>query len=178
MIITISGTAGAGKSTVAKEVAKRLDLKHYSNGDFMREIAQKKGVTVLELNKIAETDKSIDKELDDRLVKLGKEENNFVIDSRLGFHFIPSSFKVFLDAGIHERATRVFGDQRGTEDNITLHDTKDKMIEREKSESVRYSQLYGVNHLDYDNYDLVVDTTHMTVKEVVEKVLGKINSLP
>ncbi len=60
MIITISGKAGSGKSTIAKQLAKKLGLKHYSTGDFMRQMAKDKGVSLLELSRIAEKDKSID----------------------------------------------------------------------------------------------------------------------
>ena len=36
MKITISGKAGSGKSTIARGLAKKLELKHYSIGDLMR----------------------------------------------------------------------------------------------------------------------------------------------
>ena len=89
MIITISGIAGSGKSTVAKLLAKKLNYKHYSIGDFMRQIAKERKLTLLELSKQAEKDNSIDKELDKKQIELGKTKDNFVIDSRLGFHFCP-----------------------------------------------------------------------------------------
>ena len=63
----------------------------------MREIAAKRGITLLELSKLAETDRSIDKELDNYQIQLGKDEDNFIIDARLGWHFIPDSIKIFLD---------------------------------------------------------------------------------
>ncbi|MCH9028900.1 MAG: nucleoside monophosphate kinase, partial [Bacteroidetes bacterium] len=64
MIITISGKAGSGKSTVAKELARKLELKHYSIGDLMRQMAKEKNISLTELGKLAEKDDSIDKELD------------------------------------------------------------------------------------------------------------------
>ena len=45
MIITVSGRAGAGKSTLAKALAHRLRLKRYSSGDLQREIAREKGIS-------------------------------------------------------------------------------------------------------------------------------------
>ncbi|PIN81309.1 cytidylate kinase, partial [Candidatus Woesearchaeota archaeon CG10_big_fil_rev_8_21_14_0_10_32_9] len=65
MKITISGNLGSGKSTVAKMLAKDLGYSHYSTGDFMRKMAEERGITLLELGKIAENDSSIDYELDD-----------------------------------------------------------------------------------------------------------------
>ncbi|MBI2112124.1 AAA family ATPase, partial [Candidatus Woesearchaeota archaeon] len=83
MIITISGTAGSGKSTVGKLLAKKLKYKHYSMGDLQRQIAEQRGITLLELGKLEETDPSIDKELDQKQIQLGKTENKFIIDGRL-----------------------------------------------------------------------------------------------
>ena len=56
MIITISGIAGSGKSTVAKLLAKKLNYNHYSIGEFMRDIAKEKNTSLLELSNLAETD--------------------------------------------------------------------------------------------------------------------------
>lgn len=41
--VCITGAPGAGKSTVAKAVAARLDLQHYSTGDLARRIAEQNG---------------------------------------------------------------------------------------------------------------------------------------
>ena len=73
---------------------KKLKLKHYSTGDFMRQIAKEKSLTLLQLSKKAESDKSIDIELDKRQKDLGKTQDNFIIDSRLGWHFIPKAKKI------------------------------------------------------------------------------------
>ena len=53
MIITISGKAGSGKSTVAKSISQKLNLRHYSIGDLMRAMAREKKISLLELNKLA-----------------------------------------------------------------------------------------------------------------------------
>ena len=53
-MITISGMLGSGKSTVAKILAQKLDYGYYSTGNAQREIAQKRGLTTLELNQLAD----------------------------------------------------------------------------------------------------------------------------
>ena len=65
MIITISGDAGAGKSTIAGIIARNLKFRKYSVGDFMREIARKRKTTLLKIGRLAENDPTIDEELDD-----------------------------------------------------------------------------------------------------------------
>ena len=178
MIITISGVPGSGKSTVAKLVAQRLGFRHYSAGDFMREIAAKRHLSLLEISKKAEKDLSIDRELDERTGKLGKEEDDFVMDSRLAYHFIPKSFKVFLMADEKAAAKRIFGDVKSKKkgrnvekESVTLAATVAAIRKRKESERLRYKKYYGLNPYDEKQYDLVVDTTKKTPEKVVAKVI-------
>jgi len=173
MIITISGKAGSGKSTVAKELAKQLKLKHYSIGDLMRQMAKERNISLLELGKAAEKDKSIDKELDERQIKLGKGENNFVIDGRLTAHFIPNAdIKVFLECEDRVRAERILEDERKDEKSKDIPGVISKIRERESSERKRYKQYYGIDYYDEEMYNLVIDTTNLSVKEVVGRIMG------
>ncbi|MBI4150282.1 cytidylate kinase family protein [Candidatus Woesearchaeota archaeon] len=177
MIITISGLPGSGKSTVAKMLGKKLGYKHYSTGDFMGELAMKRGMSVLELSKLAEKDTSIDKALDDRQVKLGKEENDFVIDSRLGFHFIPNSVKIFLDVDPDAGAKRVFGDLRPDEkENTSLAAAKENIKKRIESERKRYKKYYGIDCYDKKHYDIVIDTTKRTPEQVIQRIVEELQT--
>ncbi len=175
MIKTIIGVAGSGKSTVAKLLAKKLRYKHYSIGDFMREMAKERKVSLLELSKQAEKDKTIDKELDKRQIELGKKEDNFVIDSRLGFNFIPKSTKVFLEVDVNEAAKRIFKEKREHEQYKDVQESIEKIKRRIKSEDKRYSRYYKVDYHDKDNYDVVIDTTNIKPREVVEEIVRKVN---
>ena len=176
MIITISGKAGSGKSTVAKELAKQLKLKHHSIGDLMRQMAKERNISLLDLGKFAEKDKSIDKELDERQIKLGKEENNFVIDGRLTAYFIPNSdVKIFLECEDTVRAERILKDERKDEKSKDISEVIAKIREREASERKRYKQYYGIDYYDEEMYNLVIDTTKLKVKEVVERIIGNIS---
>ncbi|MBS3131203.1 nucleoside monophosphate kinase, partial [Candidatus Woesearchaeota archaeon] len=171
MIITISGKAGSGKSTVAKALAKRLGLKHYSVGDLMRQMAAERGITLNELGKLAEKDKSIDRELDDRQIAIGKKEDNFVIDGRLTAFFIPNAHhKVFLDCEDGERAKRIMKEGRKDEKGSNVNEVIKKIKEREESERKRYKKYYKVDYYDPDLYDLMIDTTEMAVEEAIGAV--------
>ena len=72
MNISITGTLGSGKSSVCK-ILKENGYDIISNGVLFREIAEEKGITVVELNELAKKDKSIDDMLDERSIRLGKE---------------------------------------------------------------------------------------------------------
>lgn len=183
MIITISGVPGSGKSTVAKLVAGKLGMRHYSAGDFMREAAAKRKISLLEISKLAEKDRSIDRELDDMTARIGKTDDDFVIDSRLAYHFIPNSFKVFLTVDEKEAAKRIFSDVRGKKagrkvekESVTLATTLAAVKKRRKSEELRYRKYYSLNPYDPGQYDLVIDTTKANPDIVVEQVLAAVKN--
>lgn len=177
MIITISGVPGSGKSTVARVVAGKMNLKHISVGDILREIARSRGMTILEISKLAEEDRKIDEELDRRQKALSRMDN-LVVDSRLGFHFIPNSFKVFLDASPEEAGRRIFSAGRHMEkENITLEKTIENCKRRKRSEKIRYKKYYQVDPFEKSNYDLVVDTTSCSPEEVAERIIEKAKAL-
>ena len=172
MIITISGDVGSGKSTVAKIIAKKLGFKHYSTGDFMRSMAKEKKISLMQLGRLAEKSRTIDKELDERQKKLGMEKDSFVIDSRLGFHFIPNSKKVYLKVNDEIAAERIFSSKRDDEKyNLTLRKTLDNIKERRKSEIMRYKKYYGINLMDLKNYDIVIDTSDITAEEAADRII-------
>lgn len=175
MIITIQGQAGSGKSSISKLLAKRLHYRHYSVGDLRRKIAKKHKLTINQLNKLGETKDWTDKEPDQLQAKLGREQDNFVIDGRTCFHFIPHSFKVYLHADLEVRTKRVFKDERKTEGYRSLKDTEKALVEREKSDHKRYNKYYGLDISKMSNYDLVIDTTKLTKKQIVDRIVQAIS---
>lgn len=173
MRIAISGKAGSGKSTVAKLLAEKLRLKHYSIGDLMRATAAEKGISLLELNALAEKDKSIDFELDGKLKELGRAKDNFVVDGRLTAFFIPNAeARILLDADDEVRAKRILKDKVRSETGTSLRETMASIKEREKSERVRYKKYYGVDYTGKKLYNLVLDTTKLTPDQVVRKIIS------
>ncbi len=174
MIITISGRAGSGKSTIAGLLAKTLKFAHYSTGDLMRNMAKERGISLIKLSKIAEQDKLIDKELDCRQIELGKKQDNFVIDGRLSGFFIPNSIKIFLDADEKERARRILNDAREEEGSDSIGGMIEEIQKREVSEIRRYKEHYSFNCYNKRFYEIVVNTTNKTPKEVVKKILEQI----
>ncbi len=63
MIVAIDGPAGSGKSTVAKQLARRLNFTHIETGSMYRAVAWKARKLGLDLNdaeRVAETAKNLD----------------------------------------------------------------------------------------------------------------------
>ena len=171
MIISISGQAGSGKSSVAEHLSKFLRLKHYSMGDLRRKMAKDRNITLAELNEMGEIRDFTDKEVDEYQVELSNKENNFIIDGRLSYHFIPNSIKIFLKAHIRTRSERVYEDEREEEKFRDLGDSIASLIEREKSDQERYLKYYNLNCTNELQYDLVIDTTQLSITEVSNEII-------
>ena len=92
-IITVSGKPGSGKSSTSDKVAELLGYTRFSSGDMVRKMIESKNMTLSEFNQRASTDHALDQEVDEFLRKL-RDKNDIIIDSRLGFYWIPESFKV------------------------------------------------------------------------------------
>jgi predicted cytidylate kinase len=176
MIITISGEPGAGKSTVAKIISKKLKLKYFSIGSFLRELALKRNKGIVEINKFAEENLEIDKYLDSKLVEISKKDN-YVVDSRIAFYFIPRSVKIFLKCDEKIAAKRILKqinnskNTRVNENYKNLKEVIESIRLRKESELKRYKKIYSIIYNDLKNYDLVINTTMLTPKKTAKIIL-------
>jgi len=171
MKITISGRIGAGKSSVAKELSKRLGLNYYSAGEYMRELAREKEMGLMEFSRIAEENNEYDKIIDDWLKELGEKEDNFIVDARLGYFFIPDSIKIFLDIGEREAAERIFKQKREENRGLSFEEILKNIRLREESQKLRYKKYYNIDFPQLDRFDLIIDTKGKTIEEVAEEIV-------
>ena len=169
-IIAMSGDIGSGKSSVAAALKEMTAFDVISTGKIQREIAERRGVTTLELNKISQTDRSIDDEIDSYVIEIGKTRDNLIIDSRLAWHFISTAYKVFLSVEPRIGAERVFNASRSDENNPSFDATLENNLKRQDFEGKRFYDLYSVNFRNHNNYDLVIDTSYVTPESVASKI--------
>ena len=164
-IITLSGKPGSGKSSTADKVAELLSYTRHSSGDMIRSVLAKNKMTLEEYNNQAETNHSLDRQVDDELRDL-REKNDIIVDSRLGFYWIPESFKVYLDLDLDIATARIFKDtvtnqarsSVGT-NSSSLSEVSRQVKERMLGEQDRFRKLYGVDPYDKNHFDLIVDTS-------------------
>lgn len=176
-IITIAGRPGSGKSTASKAVAAQLGYEHFSSGDLFRAIGKEQGIDLLQANLAAEKNKRVDHLVDQRLRDIGEKQDHVAIDSRMAWHWMPQSFKVYLDLDLEVAAHRIISsmDEARLEHEHIPKDPNDYVAilkKRLDSEAKRYMSLYQVNPYDKSNYDLVIDTEVSNADEVVEQILS------
>ena len=168
MLVTISGPAGSGKSTAAAALAEALDYDHVSGGDIFRDLAVERGITPLELNKLAEDDDGIDRDLDRRLRGIAETRDEVVLESRLagwmaGEH---ADFRIWLDAPLSVRARRI-----ADREDKPVEVAREETTERRDSEARRYREYYGIDIEELGIYDLSVNTARLSPGAVLDVIL-------
>lgn len=178
MFITITGELGSGKSTVAKLLSEKHGFEVYSTGSIQREIAKEKGISTLELNQQMANDihNIYDKMIDEKTVALSRANlgKDIVFDSRMAWHFVEKSFKVYVTVDAFVAANRVILAERGEEEQYhSLKEAAKSLMKRKQLEDTRFAEMYLVQTTDFNNYDLIVDSTSIAPDELAEFILEK-----
>ena len=155
MLLTVSGPPGSGKSTTAAGLAEAFDLDHVSGGDIFRELADERGYTPLEFNKLAEEDDQIDRDLDRRLREIAVERDGVVLESRLAGWLAgdAADFRFWLDAPLSVRGERI-----ADREEKSVAEARAVTKRREQSEAKRYADLYDIDIHDLSIYDAAINT--------------------
>lgn len=178
MYITITGELGSGKTTIAKIFNKEYGFDFYSTGSIQREIAKEKGITTLELNQLMSNDlnNEYDKMIDDKTIEISRAntEKDLVFDSRMAWHFVEKSFKVYVTVDAYTAAGRVIKADRGAEEHYqSVEEAAQSLRKRKRLEDSRFAEIYKVNTTDFNNYDLIIDSTSASADELAAFVMKK-----
>jgi CMP/dCMP kinase len=169
--VVINGDLGSGKSTVSVELSKRLGLRRISVGDMYREMAQRRGMTALQLNLHAELDDAIDSAVDNLQSEIAQSGEQLIVDSRLAWFFFHEAFKVHLITEPNEAARRVLARPHSEVENYaSMEEAKRELHSRSESERMRFLTRYGADKYRLRNYDLVADSTRANPDQVVSAV--------
>jgi len=217
--IAIDGPAGAGKSTIAKGIARKLGIFYLDTGAMYRTVALKavrervptkdrerikaliediKIDIVFKNNEqhmildnedvsqfirsaeisVAASDVSAVPEVRIKMVELQREfasKHDVVMEGRdIGTYVLPNALiKIFLTASVEERARRRYKQllERGTS-GISLEEIIKEIEYRDKNDSSRdFAPLMKAKDA------VEIDTTHLTVEQVMDKILNHIKSI-
>lgn len=213
MQIALDGPAGAGKSTIAKLVAKELGFTYIDTGAMYRGVTLKAmnlripleqetaydfledttfefddghllmdGVDVS--NQVRSTEISNNVSLVSSFLYVRKtlvriqqqmaEKVSVVMDGRdIGFKVLPNAdYKFFLTASIEERATRRHQDNLKRNIPSNIEQLKEEIARRDYLDTTReHSPLRPASDA------LIVDTSHMSIQEVVAFITNKIREV-
>jgi cytidylate kinase len=175
--------AGTGKSTLSKKLAEKYNLKCYSGGDALKELAKAEGYDVSRqgwwespegLNFLKERviEPKFDKAVDAKLLEYA-QQGNVLLDSWTMPWLLKEGFKIWLMASIEKRAARV-----AERDKITVNEAFKVLEEKEARTKAIYKKLYGfVLGEDFAPFDLVLDADNLNAEEVFEVLCRVINNV-
>lgn len=173
-VICISGNIAVGKTEVALKLSEKLEYKLYKASESFRKLARDMNMDLVSFNEYVKNNPEIDMKIEETTKNVARENDNIIIDARLGFFLCPEAFKVYMLANIDTAAIRLFkaSKTRGKEEEYeTINEAKRAIELRENSERERYKKLYNVDIHDKSNYDYVIDTTNLSSDEVVDKII-------
>ena len=149
-----------------------LGYTRYSSGDFVRAVIKRRKITLAQFNKMAASNHALDEEIDEKLRDL-RTQNDIVVDSRLGFYWIPESFKVYLDLDMDVATARIYKDaidnagrQAGAGMAHSLADVQRQVQSRLNAEKRRFKAMYGIDPYKNSNFDLVINTSRHSPQTV------------
>jgi len=102
MLLTISGLPGSGTTTVGKLLAEHYSVEMISAGDVFRGLAKERGVTLAEFGRLAESNPSIDVEIDKRQSDIANSSDNLILEGRLAGQMAKKALKIWIKAPLEE----------------------------------------------------------------------------
>ena len=170
MRITISGPPGSGKTTACRMLSQKMGMRSIVFGEFFRQLAKERGMTLAEFGALAENDPSIDEKIDSMILDAARKDPNVILESRLSAHMLTKNkipaFRVYIGASPEVRIKRV-----GIREGESLEEVQKHTIERQSSEAKRYKMYYDIDIEDKSVYDLILDTDDMDPEQVVDSIL-------
>jgi len=185
-IITISGTPGSGKSTIAKALVEKYHAQRVYAGAIWRQMAAERNMTLMELQENMTDNSEIDIEVDKRATqeayKLAADQM-VIAEGRVLYHFIPESIKIFIKVDVTEGAKRIWlsiqqEENKKSRNEVEVNSLKElieKTKQRKANNVARYTKFYNLDHTDESQYDFVLDTTHINAAEATQKIIDFID---
>jgi len=213
--ITLDGPGGSGKTTLAKEISKRLNIAYLDTGAMYRGVAYymiSNGIDVSDVETVKANLNNFTLEVvrknDEQKILIDNEDvsglirtqeismgastvskipevrlklvdmqrniahkSSCVIDGRdIGSYVLPDAeYKFYLTADVDVRAKRRYLEQKEKNIDVTLEKVKAEMIARDEQDSKR-----AFAPLVVPQGAFVIDTTNMSINEVLDLILSKI----
>jgi cytidylate kinase len=180
--IILCGMPAVGKTTVAKILASKLNLKLVGGGDILKEIALEQGYNAvgddwwdteegLKFMQEREGSPEFDKEVDRRLISRARK-GDVVITSYTLPWLIKDGLKIWLSGTKASRAERM-----ARRDSSSPEECARVIDARDSENYALYNKLYGIRFgQDLSPFTIVVGTDGVPADKVATTVLEQVSS--
>ena len=169
--ITISGQICTGKTTLYKALEKKLKWKAYATGQFFRDYALKHQLLI---EQAEEQNTELTRKVDFKIRDMLKTKQYIIVEGWLAgimANNYPKILKILLTCNKGERAKRF-----AKREKAKIKESKDRIEEREAK---WLAEIYKIHRLEDifnpKHYDLVINTTDLTPKQIQSQVLRALN---
>lgn len=173
LVVTIGGPHGTGKSTYAKMIAKQFKLRYVSAGQFFRDLAKQRGVSLEELSRQAAKSQEIDRLIDERSAAEAAK-GNVVVEGQLAGWMTKdrAQVRVYLKAPDEVRIARI-----AHRDRLDYEVARRQTLEREQIQRDRYKRYYGIDIDNLSLYNVVIDTGNRSIESTSTEMMSKIRNI-
>ena len=194
-IISISGTSGTGKTTLAKNIYRYVKKRYKKSrvtlresGKIYRNIAKRFGFESDLINfskrvssKNIEIDELVDKTMLSYSYNLSYSNGKF---RKLNYDYTiavgrlanlvcgkNAKLRIFLIANVDKIAERLSKDKKRDEYGLPKNQIKKLIVKRDKEDLKRYEKVYGIKNYILESMNvsnIIIDTTHLSKEETLE----------
>ena len=168
--ITISGKICTGKSSVFHELQKKLNWPTFSSGSYFREYAK---IHHLELNNAEEQTDKLTHKVDGMVEKMLRKPGHLLLDAWLGGILADGNREVLKVLLITDDEIRF--NRFAHRENISFEEAKNEVSLRDSSWFEKVKKIHNrSDFFDERNYDMVIDTSTLTVNYIVQSILSNL----
>ena len=151
-------------------MADALHLRYVCAGEFFRDLAKERGMSLGEFGRIAANDPAIDNLIDERTKAEGMK-GGVVIDAQLAAWMVKdhADAKILIVAPDEVRFKRI-----AQREGIPVQDAEKQTLARESIQRERYRKYYGVDVNDLSVYDLKIDAGRYPLEEAKSIVIESV----
>ena len=175
LVITISGEASVGKTVIGKILSTYFNLKLHDVGDRERYFAKKKKISLETASQLLP--KKIDFLMDKEVLKLAIK-GGYVIVGRLAGLVAGdwADCRILVTCEARIRAQHLVSTSGGSASGGKkfLQEAFKKIKARDKADRERYKKLYGLDLLNKNLYNLIINNTKLSLKEIKNIVIKKV----
>ncbi len=173
--IIISGPPAVGKTTLAEAIASRFNMRYYSGGDILKELAVSKGYKVagsdwwdreqgMRFLAERESNPEFDRQVDEYLLNLVREGGIVATSYTLPWLAPDDTVKIYLKGSKESRAARM-----ASRDNLTYEEALRIVTIRDERNRILYKNLYNIDiYNDLIVFDFVINTDYLSASSVID----------